>query len=166
MKGETAARFLVDLMVGKLVTWLRLLGYDTVAAGGRNDDDIARLAQREARIILTRDRELARRRNLQTILLQSERLDEQLAQLVRDGCIDLEGRRPRCPLCNGLLQAAARDEVRDHVPPYVYATQERFERCVDCSHIYWQGTHWERMTKRLERIAANSNGNPPCPSRS
>lgn len=166
MDSDPATLFLVDLMVGRLVTWLRLLGYDTVSAGTLADREIARLAQRDGRTVLTRDRELARRRNVRSILIESEQVDEQLAQLVREGCVTLQGRRPRCPLCNGELRGVDKAQARESVPPYVFAEHDRFERCSSCGHIYWQGTHWQRMTERLARLAANSGDSRPYPSKS
>ena len=70
-------------MLGRLVTWLRLLGCDTAYAGKLDDAQIARHAQQEGRIVLTRDRELARRKSIRTILIDSVRVDEQIMQVLQ-----------------------------------------------------------------------------------
>jgi uncharacterized protein with PIN domain len=38
------------------------------------------------------------------------------------------------------------------VPPYVFKTQEQFGQWPSCQRIYWRGTHWWAMTKRLEGL--------------
>jgi len=152
MAADSIPHFVVDHMLGRLVTWLRLLGCDTLYAGAAADAEIARIAQRDRRIVLTRDRELARRKSIKTILIASEKLDEQLAQVIRDCGLRIDDLSPRCPLCNGLLANLPRAEAEGRVPPYVFQTQERFLICSVCGHIYWQGTHWQRMQKRLANV--------------
>lgn len=151
-KTPVEPRFLVDHMLGRLVTWLRLLGCDTLYAGAMEDAQIARQAQQEGRIVLTRDRELARRSNILSILVDSEHVDEQLAQVVRQCHISTAAASPRCTLCNGELADMPREQAQGRVPPYVYQTQQRFLLCSTCGHIYWQGTHWEGMTRRLAAV--------------
>jgi uncharacterized protein len=145
-------RFLADSMVGRLATWLRVLGYDTEYAGKLEDAAIAGQAQREDRIVLTRDRELARRKNIRTLLIASEKVDEQLYEVVT-ACAELpEAGAARCPMCNGELALLPKGEAAGLVPLYVYQTQERFWLCRGCGHVYWQGTHWEAIQARLETI--------------
>jgi uncharacterized protein with PIN domain len=149
-----APRFLVDHMLGRLVTWLRLLGCDTAYAGTLDDAQIARQAQQEGRIVLTRDRELARRKSIKTMLMRSERLDDQIEQMLQAFKLSLGERDPRCAVCNGELVDLPRLQAQAEVPPYVFQTQARFLRCSGCGRIYWRGTHWEAMQKRLASVAA------------
>jgi uncharacterized protein len=145
-------RFLADHMVGRLATWLRVLGYDTEYAGKLDDAAIAGQAQREDRIVLTRDRELARRKNIRALLICSEKIDEQLVEVLTAGAGPIEGGEARCPVCNGELADLPKAEAAERVPPYVRQTQERFWLCRRCGRIYWQGTHWEAIQKRLEAV--------------
>ncbi|MEM1531987.1 MAG: DUF5615 family PIN-like protein, partial [Nitrososphaerota archaeon] len=48
-------RFLVNSMLGSLVTWLRILGYDTEYWKGE-DKEMIEVAKKEGRIILTKDK--------------------------------------------------------------------------------------------------------------
>jgi len=57
-----------------------------------------------------------------------------------------------CLECNQPLVARTREQVKDLVPPYVFKTQSQFMECPACYRIYWQGTHWAAMTKKLERF--------------
>ncbi|QQG40096.1 MAG: DUF5615 family PIN-like protein [Candidatus Aenigmatarchaeota archaeon] len=54
-------RFLADDMLGSLVRWLRMIGYDTVYSKSLDlsDDEIVALAKKEGRTIVTRDRGLS-----------------------------------------------------------------------------------------------------------
>lgn len=143
-------RLLVDAMLGRLARWLRLMGYDT--AFWRNGSDLALIeqARAEGRLIVTRDRQLAGRRGVRAILVISETLDEQLAE-VRAGLAGMP--EPlwgtRCSECNGELDDLPHETARDLVPPYVWHTQLTFRRCPDCGRVYWKGTHWAGMQARL-----------------
>ena len=74
--------FLADAMLGRLAKWMRLLGFDTLYAGQASDHQIAALARAEGRIVLTRDRELARRKGIRCLLVDSQVLEEQLLQVI------------------------------------------------------------------------------------
>lgn len=142
-------RFLADTMLGRLARELRLLGYDTLyATATMADATIAHLAHAEGRILLTRDREMLRRRQLDGILITSDRVQEQVAQLVTAGLLNQHHPFTRCRECNTLLEAVSKEEIAGQVPPYVYATQTHFARCPTCQRIYWRGTHWQRMRQR------------------
>jgi uncharacterized protein len=150
-------KLLADSMLGSLGRWLRLLGYDTAIAGSEPDWQIVRQARAEGRVILTRDRELARRRGVHTLLVSKDELDAQLVQTTRD--LDLPQSRPgtRCLHCNAPLQPASHDDVADDVPPYVLQTQETFRRCPACQRVYWRGTHWLKIEERTAEIWGTTN---------
>ena len=143
-----APRLLADGMLGTLAKWLRLLGYDTVFAPSLDDHALARLARAEGRVLLTRDRALAARRGLQSLLVREGELEAQIAQVVQ--ALGLPPRaEPRCAACNGELAVAPKEAVQSLVPPYVFHTQNEFRRCLSCGRIYWRGTHWPHIAARL-----------------
>lgn len=152
---STEYRFFADAMLGSLARWLRILGYDTEYVRDVDDDELVRRCREQERIALTKDRRLASRKQLARVLLiGGESLGVQLREVLA-----LTGDDPqaaslhsRCVECNGVLDPAPRADVRDHVPPYVFRTQERFRRCRRCGRIYWAGTHRERMLGRLSRL--------------
>jgi uncharacterized protein with PIN domain len=55
--------------------------------------------------------------------------------------------------CNAVLASRTREEVKDLVPPYVFKTQEQYMLCPHCQRIYWRGTHWQAMKKRINDLA-------------
>jgi uncharacterized protein with PIN domain len=145
-------RFLADNMLGRLATWLRLLGYDTAYLPEADDHALVRIARAEDRVLLTRDVELTRRRGIHHILIESEKVNEQLQQVFH--ALNLTAREAfsRCAECNTLLDPASKETVRDGLPPYVFQTQERFLRCPYCHRVYWRGTHWARMVAQIEDL--------------
>ena len=150
-------------MLGRLAKWLRLLGYDTLYAGDASDHQIVAMARAEGRAVLTRDVELARRKGIACLLIHSQVLEAQLAQVIaaygpvvpRDGALvggEFVPAVPRCPACNGVLVTVPKEQARAHVPVYVWETHGRFHRCLGCDKLYWPGSHWERIQSTLARI--------------
>ena len=132
-------------MLGRLARWLRLLGFDTLYDAGWSDHQIAARARGEDRVVLTRDRELARRRGIRVLLLESQVLEEQLAQILETLGISLPGGASRCPRCNAQLSPASRQEASRCVPAFVLDRHEHFSYCAHCDKMYWQGSHWQNV---------------------
>lgn len=151
-------KFIVDHNVGKLARWLRLMGYDTLFFSGDNDSRLITLAQKGNRVILTRDTQIMRRRlvtngQIRAILIISDEPDTQMQQVITTLKLDPEFQPfSLCLECNQPLVAKSKAEVKDLVPTYVFQTQSQYMTCPKCHRIYWRGTHWQAMTKRLERF--------------
>ena len=141
-------------MLGTLAKWLRILGYDTIFDPALDDHQLVRLARAEGRVLLTRDRELARRRGLKVLLVASLDLDQQIREVLAEFPRSMASGRSfsRCPVCNQLLEALDADVARAHVPAYVAATQTQFHVCPSCQRVYWRGTHWQHIEDHLARI--------------
>ena len=154
-------RFIVDHNAGKLVKWLRMMGYDSLFFNGSDDSDMVKQALAEGRIILTRDTAIMKRRvvtkgQLSAVLIESEEPEQQMRQVIER--LELDCRfRPftLCLECNEPLEERNTDEVRGRVPPYVYKTQKQYMECPTCHRIYWRGTHWESMMRMLEKLGEN-----------
>jgi uncharacterized protein with PIN domain len=154
-----AIKFIVDINAGKLVKWLRLMGYDALLFRGKDDGEMVRTALHENRTILTRDthilkRRVATTRRLNVILIEGDKPEVQLRQVI--GALDLDyDFQPfsRCLECNELLAEKTREEVRDRVPLHVFKTQTQYMECPSCHRIYWKGTHWEAMKEELNRLS-------------
>ena len=150
-------RFIVDLNVGHLAKWLRIMGYDALFVPGIEDGQLVRLAQEEGRIVLTRDRFIMRRRivttgELRALLIESESLEDQLRQVVETYHLNTQEGFSRCIECNVSLVDVTREQVQERVPPFVFKTQEEFMECPSCQKLYWRGTHWHNMLKELAVI--------------
>lgn len=163
---EDSSRFLCDHMLGTLARWLRLLGYDTAYPGAVKDDALLTLAEREGRVLLTRDKELATRQGAATLYIASDALDAQIRQVLVDLTPDVGDPMSRCSVCNGPLSEATREEVRGEVPEGVWERQREFWRCTSCGQYYWRGTHWERMRPAIDEYVAllhRAKGVPSSP---
>jgi hypothetical protein len=158
-------RFIADVMLGKLVKWLRVLGVDAIYDPHVTDDQLLRMAEREARILLTRDRRLAQRRGThRRLLIESDYYHEQVRQVVQR--FGLDPRRhvfSRCLPCNTSLSPVVRTAVAAKVPPYVYATQTIFTYCPGCHRFYWGGTHRINMLRQLQAMLGEAQISDPPP---
>jgi uncharacterized protein with PIN domain len=155
-------KFIVDRNVGKLARFLRLMGYDTRFFDGGDDSELVAIAKAEGRVILSRDTQIMKRRlitsgRIRAVLIQSDQPGEQIRQVI--DTLNLDSRfRPfsLCLECNQPLVERAKEEVKELVPPYVFKTQEQFMQCPSCRRVYWRGTHWRAMTKKLESFVNNT----------
>lgn len=146
---------LCDDMLGTLARWLRLLGFDTAYPGASLEDDaLLRLAREGDRTLLTRDRDLAATRRVRTLYVQSDILDEQVVQVLRDLALEVRAPMTRCSVCNGELVSASREEVEGQVPAGVHRRHRTFWRCPGCARVYWRGSHWERIEGKIEEYRA------------
>jgi uncharacterized protein with PIN domain len=151
-------KFVVDHNVGKLARWLRLMGYNARFFRGGSDAELVALALKEGRIIVTRDTLIMQRRlvtkgKLKALLIESDQPMKQIHQLIDSLHLDYRFNPfSLCLECNQPLVERKKAEVKELVPPYVFKTQEQFRQCPSCQRIYWRGTHWWAMTKRLEGL--------------
>jgi hypothetical protein len=163
MTSGEAPRFIADAMLGRLARWLRYLGFDTTYDAAVDDGELVLRAEREDRVLLTRDRGLLERwRPRRAVFLPNYQPLPQLRFVLQSlGLPPLSEREPRCTVCNGSLSSLHRAEAQGRVPTYVLQTQEVFFHCANCGRIYWQGTHVRRMRADLEH--ALSSGPPSGP---
>ena len=149
-------RFIADAHLGGLAHLLRLTGFDTLYDNHFRDDEIERLAAGQGRIVLTRDRELLKRRGITHGCYVRELHSEAQWREIFDR-LDLAGSaRPftRCLSCNTLLHAVAKAQVAARLPAGVRERHERFAACDGCQRVYWEGTHWQRMRARVDALLA------------
>jgi uncharacterized protein with PIN domain len=156
-------RFIVDHNVGKLARWLRMMGYDSIFFEGDDDGQMVKQALAEDRVIVTRDtgmmkRGVISRGRLRAVLIESEEPERQMGQLME--IFDLQGQAhpfTLCLECNRILEARTREEVAGRVPSHVYRTQTQYMECPNCHRIYWRGTHWQAMVRKLEKLAKSND---------
>lgn len=147
------ARFLLDAMVGKLATYLRMCGHDAAYAldrGVEGDAELAELAREEDRTLVTRDVDLARHVE-DAILVRSREVTGQLDEL-REAGVDLSLSDPprRCGSCNGPLERVPGDAPTPEYAPDPVSTA--VWRCRDCGQHFWKGSHWEDVRRRLADV--------------
>jgi uncharacterized protein len=156
-------RFITDENVGRLTRLLRLLGFDTVFFNGENDAQLVNLALKEGLVLLTRDTHILKRRlvasgRVKAVLIQSDNIDAQIKQVVAE--LNLYPQIKPFTLCledNHGLMPRTKEEVQGRVPPYVWQTQPDYVECPHCHRIYWKGTHWQAMSRRLNNLVETKN---------
>jgi len=153
-------KFIVDSNVGKLARWLRMMGYDALFYQDIDDDKMIKIALSQNRAVLTKDTQIMKRRvvtngKLKALLITDDDPKIQLRQVVKQLGLSCKMRPfSLCLECNVNLVKRAKDEVRNLVPLHVFKTQDEYMECPVCHRIYWQGTHWEAMSKELEKFAS------------
>ena len=150
-------KFIADNNVGKLARLLRMLGYDSLFFTSKDDNEMIALALKEDRVILTKDTQIAKRRlatsgKLKVILIKQEVPNAQILEVART--LNLNRLKPfsLCLECNQQLVPRKKEEVRDLVPIRVLNTHNQYTECPSCHRIYWEGTHWQAMAKKLQDL--------------
>ena len=140
-------RFVADVHLGTLARLLRMMGFDTLYDSGFADKEIERIAAAQRRIVLTRDRDLLKRRSItHGCYVRALRPQQQLRE-VFDRLDLARSARPftLCPACNAALQAVAKAQVEHLLPPAVRELYHQFSTCQLCGRLYWEGVHWQRV---------------------
>jgi hypothetical protein len=147
-------RFVLDVHLGRLAIYLRMLGFDALYRNDYPDDELAHLSSSQERILLTRDRGLLKRSIVtHGYCLRATHPRQQLIEVLRR--FDLwRSANPftRCLHCNGMLQAVDKDSVAHRLPPKTQQYYDEFRQCQSCSQIYWPGSHYQRMQQFIEGI--------------
>ncbi len=120
---------------------------------------LAACARREGRLLLTRDTRLVRHRHCPPhVFVTSNDFRDQLRQVAAAVPLDGAALLGRCLTCNRAVEPVPRDTVRERVPPYVFATQERFHRCPGCDRLFWAATHRTHVLAELAALGLTTEG--------
>jgi len=154
-------RFVLDVHLGTLARHLRLAGFDCLYRNDYRDFELVTAAVAEGRIILTRDKGLLKRRLVtHGYFVRATEPWEQVREVV--SALQLEASlRPftRCRACNIVLQEVAKAQVLERLPEKVRGAYDRFQLCRGCGRLYWEGTHYARLRRRLD-LAVQSGAAP------
>jgi uncharacterized protein len=149
---DPEVRFVADAHLGGLARFLRMLGFDTLHRNAFSDDEIRRLAEAEKRIVLTRDRELLKCREIaRGAYVRALKPEAQLREVAaRYELAELARPFTLCLSCNLPLQPVARAVIAHRLPPAVYELHQGFVRCPGCDGVFWPGSHYARMLSALQ----------------
>ena len=147
-------RFVIDSHLGKLVRHLRLLGFDAVYKNVFPDREIADIAARQRRIVLTRDKGLLKYRCLKWgYWVRSPDPAQQVREVIRR--YDLwKHIRPfsLCVECGGQISRVAKKDIINQLPPKTRLCYNKFFRCRRCRHVYWRGSHYAKLILFIQRL--------------
>jgi uncharacterized protein len=139
--------FLLDIHLGKLARYLRIMGFDTAYRNDFDDEELAQICHSQERILLTRDRRLLMRNLVQrgycVRYLEPRRQVLEVVQrfMLNDQVVPFQ----RCPHCNTALEAVSKAEVLERLEPLTRRHFDEFHICPNCGQIYWKGSHYERL---------------------
>jgi uncharacterized protein with PIN domain len=146
--------FILDVHLGRLARYLRMLGFDSLYRNDLRDDEIVGIASSEERIVLTRDRGLLKRGSCRRgYWVRSTDPRAQLAEVVER--LDLSSSvRPFtiCMACNGALDRVDKESVLERLEEKTRRYYDVFHRCGRCGRVYWEGSHVSSMKKLVEAV--------------
>ena len=157
---DEVAQFVVDNHLGKLAAYLRMMGFDTSYRNDIQDDELARIASQDERILLTRDQRLLMRACIHYGYWVRNKIPQQQIREVMQRWNLAPFARPfrRCIRCNGLLQMVEKEQIQDQLQPLTKKYFEEFRICPNCQQIYWKGSHFEKMqTFLMETLGDQAN---------
>jgi len=144
-------RFVADAHLGGLARLLRMTGFDTLYDNNFADPEIEAIATRDGRVVLTRDRELLKRRTItHGCYVHALKPAQQFAEILDR--LDLaRSARPftLCLACNAPLRTIDKALVEHCLPPRVRERYQHFSTCDVCRRVFWEGSHWVRMQELI-----------------
>ncbi len=147
-------RFVLDTHLGKLATYLRLLGFDSLYRNDYEDAELVRISTEEGRILLTKDHHLLKRNRVQHgYYVRGVDAREQLEEVLSRFHL-FRSAEPftRCLRCNGLLRPVSKEAVCHRLPPKTRRYYDEFRQCETCGQVYWKGSHYQRMRGFVEEV--------------
>lgn len=146
--------FILDVHLGKLAAYLRLLGFDASYSNHYREAEIAEIASTEDRILLTRSAALLKRyRGTPGFKVNSTTPYEQIKEVLDH--FHLKGLTEpfsRCMVCNGKLTRVSKENVKALLPPKAILYFYEFYKCQGCERIYWKGSHYGKMLNLVKRL--------------
>lgn len=156
---ERPLQFVVDGHLGKLATYLRLLGFDAFYQNDMEDEEISGIACEQERVLLTRDVRLLMRKNIvHGYWLRSKEPKIQIREVLQRYQLS-EEITPwrRCLRCNGALKIVTKEEIVDRLEPLTKLHYHEFHICQSCEQIYWKGSHYKPLKGFVQEITEQSN---------
>jgi uncharacterized protein with PIN domain len=153
-------RFVLDTHLGRLATYLRLLGFDSLYRNDFDDAELVRISTGERRALLTRDRGVLKRKAVtHGYYVRETHPRRQLVEVLRR--FDLaRSATPfaRCLSCNERLRSVPKETVEDRLPERTRLYYDEFKICPGCDRILWQGSHYRRMRRFVVAVLGTDHG--------
>jgi len=151
--------FILDVHLGRLKKYLRLLGFDTLYRNDYEDAEIVDISNAEHRIILTRDVGILKRNEVSLgYWIRNIYPRQQIKEVVeRFDMYDRIEPFKRCSDCNGVIQKVSRESVIDQLLPGTRKYYSEFFRCCNCEKIYWKGSHYTKLNNFISEILSHQH---------
>ncbi len=154
-------KFILDVHLGKLSRYLRILGFDTLYTNSYDDPEIVKIAKDEDRIILTRDVDLLKNGDVtHGYWIRSQKPRQQLSDVIRRYQLRADfSPFKRCIICNGKIESIPKVSVLDKLEKNTKKYFNEFFRCMNCEKIYWKGSHYIKMKIFVENLKIETDLN-------
>jgi uncharacterized protein len=149
--------FVADGHLGKLVRDLRLIGIDVLYDSATEDRELVKISSGQNRALLTRDRRLLMHAAVRhgCYLRSQNPLEQTIEVLRRFGLGSNLSPFSRCLQCNALLERIEKKRVINQLEPLTKIYYNEFRRCTGCGRVYWPGSHFDKLQKRIETIQSH-----------
>lgn len=147
-------RFVLDTHLGRLASYLRMLGFDTLYRNDYPDPELAQIAYEHKRILLSRDVGLLKR----SIVTYGYYVRNTKPKLRIQEIVNYFHLREQtepfkyCLKCNGLLKQVDKADIVHQLPELTAAYYDEFHMCPTCGQVYWKGSHYEKMQAHLSDL--------------
>jgi uncharacterized protein with PIN domain/sulfur carrier protein ThiS len=147
-------KFVVDVQLGVLAKYLRMLGFDALFKNNFSFEELIKFSLDERRTILTKNGELLKRKEIiQGYFVRNNLPKNQIKEILsRFDLVKNIKEFTRCLVCNSLLETINKNEIEYLLPPKVKESKNEFWICKTCNKIYWKGTHYLNMEKMIENV--------------
>jgi uncharacterized protein with PIN domain len=148
-------KFILDVHLGKLAKYLRLLGFDAKYGNNFSDIELADISLLESRILLTRDLGLLKYSNIiWGYWLRNSSSVEQIKEVVSKFDLKLNFKPfSRCLECNGEIELTEKANIMPQLKAKTKKYFNEFYKCKSCGKIYWKGSHWEKMASFIDLLS-------------
>lgn len=146
--------FVLDVHLGRLAAYLRMLGFDSLYRNDYDDPTLAKISADENRILLTCDRLLLMRKQVvYGYFVRARQPRQQLLEVVaRYDLYETQKPFSRCMHCNGKTHQVSKEEIKEHLLENTEKYYDTFYQCLSCNKVYWQGSHYQKMKALVEKI--------------
>jgi uncharacterized protein with PIN domain len=140
-------RFVADVHLGRLTSYLRLAGFDAKYRNDYSDQELVDSSADEDRVLLTRDVGVLKHGRVRRgYFVRNSAPARQLVEVLRQyDLVPSAAPFTRCLRCNTRLHPVAKGRVEHLLPERTRECHREFSRCPDCSRVYWQGSHYSSM---------------------
>jgi len=147
-------RFILDTHLGKLASYLRMLGFDTIYQNNLEDVRLAEISFLEDRIVLSRDLGLLKRKIItRGAFIHSTVPRQQLIEIItRYQLVDKIDPLKRCIQCNGIIEPIPKVRIKLLISEKTLRYYDEFFICSVCNQIYWKGSHYDHMQDFIKQI--------------
>ena len=146
-------KFVCDVHLGKLAKALRMLGFDTAYQNNFGNADMVKIAIEEERTLLSGNAAFSKNAHLKSFIITEEEPSTQLKNVIAH--FDLKDKiHPftLCIACNGRLRSVPKETITGEIPANAATYFDEFWQCPVCKRIYWKGSHYERMSKKINGL--------------